>query len=155
MLPLLLPPAQTQTPVPAPLPNPLPDGTREALLEALADGRKAEATYAGVLARFGPVEPFLSVVEAERRDQAALLELLRAHTIEVPETPLKTEPPRIPAATLPEACAEGVKLEEASIALYERLLSKVREPDVREVFRRIQTASRDHHLPAFRRCANP
>ena len=152
MLPFLVP--QAQAPVPTPLPLPLPDATRTALLEALADGRKAEATYAAVLAKFGPIEPFLGIVNAERRDQEALLNLFRSYKVEIPPNPYQGAPPSTPA-TLSEACAVGVKLEEASIAMYDRLLSQVREPDVRMVFRQIQEASRSHHLPAFRACANP
>lgn len=152
MLPFLVP--QVQAPVPMPPPPPLADATRAALLEALADGRKAEATYAAVLARFGAVQPFLDIVDAERRDQEALLELLRVHKIEIPPNPHQGAPPSAPA-TLPEACAIGVQIEEASIAMYSRLLSQVREDDVRVVFRRLQEASQSHHLPAFRACAKP
>ncbi len=158
MLPFLVP--QVQAPVPAPLPAPLPlplllpDATRTALLEALADGRKAEATYAAVLAKFGPVEPFLSIVDEEHCDQETLLELFRVHQVEIPPNPHEGAPPSTPA-TLPEACAAGVKIEEASIALYDRLLSQIRESDVRMVFRQLQDASRSHHLPAFRACAKP
>lgn len=152
MLPFLV--LQAQAPIPAPLPVPLPDATRAALLEALADGRKAEAAYAAVLAKFGAVEPFLSIVDAERCDREALLALFRSHNIEIPPNPYQGAPPT-PPATLPEACAMGVKLEEASIAMYDRLLSQVRESDVRRVFRQLQEASRSHHLPAFRACARP
>ena len=152
MLPFLVP--QVQAPAPMPPPLPLADATRDALLEALADGRKAEATYAAVLARFGAVEPFLSIVDAEHRDQEALLDLFRVHKIEIPPNPYQGAPPQTPA-TLPEACAVGVKIEEASIALYDRLLPQVREDDVCTVFHRLQEASRSHHLPAFRACAKP
>lgn len=147
-------PAPAPTPIPAPLPLPLPDATQTALLEALANGRKAEATYSAVLAKFGPVEPFLSIVDAERCDREALLELFRAHGLKIPPDPHQAAPPLTPA-TLPEACAVGVKIEEASIAMFDRLLSLVREHDVRTVFRQLQEASRSHHLPAFRACANP
>lgn len=148
MLPFLV----AQAPIPAPLPSPLPDATRDALLEALADGRKAEATYAAVLAKFGAVDPFLTIADMEHRDQEALLELFRAHKVEIPPNPHPGAPPATPA-TLPEACALGVDIEEASIALYERLLSRVRESDVRMVFSHLQEASRSRHLPAFRACA--
>ena len=72
MLPFLVPRAQAPIPAPLPLPLPLPlsDATRTALLEALADGRKAVATYAAVLAKFGPVEPFLSTLDKERSKRA-------------------------------------------------------------------------------------
>lgn len=150
MLPFLV--AQAPIPAPVPPPPPLTDATRDALLEALADARKAEAAYAAVLARFGPVEPFLAIADLERRGQEALLDLFRAHQVEIPPNPSQGAPPTIPA-TLPEACALGVKTEEASIAMYERLLSQVRESDVRMVLSHLQESSRSHHLPAFRACA--
>ncbi len=147
---------QAQSPLPAPIPAPLPlaDATRAALLEALADGRKAEATYAAVLAKFGAVEPFLSIVDAEHRDQEALADLFRTYKIEMPPNPYQGAPPSTPA-TLPEACDAGVKIEVASIALYDRLLSQIRESDVRMVFQRLQEAARSQHLPALRACAKP
>jgi hypothetical protein len=152
MLPFLVP--QVQAPIPAPLPTPLPDATRNALLEALGDGRKAEATYSAVLAKFGAVEPFLGIVDAEHRDQEALLDLFRAQRMEIPPNPYQGAPPSTPD-TLPEACAVGVKIEGGSIALYDRLLSQVRESNVRAVFRQLQEASWSHHLPAFRACTKP
>jgi hypothetical protein len=46
----------------------------EALLgDALDDEYKAEATYAAVITRFGPVRPFINIVEAERRHAGALI----------------------------------------------------------------------------------
>jgi len=154
MLPFLVFQAQAPVPAPLPLPLPLPDASRNALLEALADGRKAEATYAAVLAKFGPVQPFLNIVDAEHRDQEILLDLFRAHKVEIPSNPYQGAPPSTPA-TLPEACAIGVKTEEASIAMYDRLLSQVRDDDVCQVFHRLREASYSHHLPAFRACAKP
>lgn len=151
--PLPPPPPPTPAPLPAPMPRPLPEATKAALLEALANGRKCDAAYAAVLARFGAVEPFLNIVDAERKDQEALLGLFRDHGVEVPAYVPDPNPP-LPPATLQEACALGVKLEEATIAMYDRLLAQVvRESDVRRLFRRMQAASRSHHLPAFQRCA--
>ena len=37
------------------------------LLEALDDERKAEATYAAVIEKFGEVRPFINIIDAERR----------------------------------------------------------------------------------------
>jgi hypothetical protein len=41
--------------------------------DALDDEYKAEATYDAVIARFGPVRPFINIVEAERRHARALI----------------------------------------------------------------------------------
>lgn len=42
------------------------------LLEALDDERKAEATYAAVIRKFGEVRPFTNIIAAERRHSAAI-----------------------------------------------------------------------------------
>jgi hypothetical protein len=39
------------------------------------------------------------------------------------------------------------------VALYDRLMKTVKEPDLLEVFERLRWASQERHLPAFRRHA--
>lgn len=146
---LLIPPPLHQA---NPVRAPLPEASRQALLEALDDERRAEARYRAVLARFGDVRPFSRIAEAEARHQDELLSLCRWHGVAVPPDPWKAHPPAAPD-TLEAACAEGVKSEEANLAMYDRLLAAVKEPDLRAAFLRLQAASRDHHLPAFRACA--
>ena len=51
--------------------------TIEALSEALDDEYKARATYRKVIECFGPVRPFVNIVEAEDRHVAALLAQFR------------------------------------------------------------------------------
>lgn len=122
-----------------------------ALTEALEDEYRARATYRKVIARFGPVRPFISIVEAEERHVEALLrqfERLGA----VP--PRDTWPERVPVPeTLGHACAEAVRAEIENEELYARLLARVADQKVRSVMQRLRNASRDRHLPAFRRCA--
>jgi rubrerythrin len=123
----------------------------EALLgAALDDEYKAEATYAAVIARFGEVRPFISIVEAERRHAGALLRQCERLGFLPPENRWagKVGAP----ATLREACAEAIAAEVENIALYDRLLPDVVDPEVRAVLEWLQEASRDRHLPAFRRC---
>jgi hypothetical protein len=45
---------------------------RTILDEALEDERKAEATYAAVLTKFGEVRPFSNIIDAERRHSSAI-----------------------------------------------------------------------------------
>lgn len=149
MLPLLTPPPLHQT---NPARASLPEASRKALLEALDDERRAEARYRAVLAKFGDRPPFNRIAEAEVRHQDELLNLFRWHGVTVPPNPWKAQPPAAPDS-LEDACAEGVKSEEANLAMYDRLLPLVKEPDLRAAFLRLQAASRDHHLPAFRACA--
>jgi rubrerythrin len=55
--------------------------TIRALSEAIEDEYRARATYRKIIERFGPVRPFVNIVDAENRHVAVLLrqfERLRA-----------------------------------------------------------------------------
>ena len=124
--------------------------TIAALREALDDEFCARATYRKVIEAFGPVQPFVNIVEAEDRHAEALLALFAKFGIEPPED---TWPDRVTAPkTLADACQAAVEAEIANEAMYERLLAGISDPDVLTVMRRLQQASQERHLPAFRRC---
>jgi len=120
------------------------------LLDALDDERKAEATYAAVIAKFGSVGPFSNIAEAEQRHAAALERQLERLGIDVPPNSWtgKVSAP----ASLAEACESAVEGEIENIALYDRLIPMIDDPAARQVMENLQAASRDRHLPAFRRC---
>jgi hypothetical protein len=59
---------------------------------------------------------------------------------------------RLATFTQLEAYETGVAAEIENVAMYDRLISATDQADVIEVFKRLQAASRDHHLPAFQRC---
>jgi rubrerythrin len=124
--------------------------TLEALTLALDDEYRARATYRKVIERFGPVRPFVNIVEAENRHIAALLrQFQRLHAA----PPADTWEARVTASdTLEEACAAGADAEIENQALYARLLDRVTDVEARAVMLRLQAASRERHLPAFRRC---
>jgi len=123
-----------------------------ALGVAIDDEYKARATYREVLAVHGNVRPFSNVVEAEERHIDILEAVFAQRGLPVPPDPW---PARVQApSTVVEACEAAVVAERENVRLYDRLLSAVRgENDVETVFRRLQSASRDRHLPAFERCA--
>lgn len=121
------------------------------LLAALDDEHKAHATYMQVIADFGEVLPFTNIVEAERRHIDALTRLLHRYRVEVPHNPWPGKVPRYESVT--EACRAGVEAEIDNAALYDRLLAGSSRPDVIEVYRNLQRASQQNHLPAFRRGA--
>ncbi|MCB2061420.1 MAG: DUF2202 domain-containing protein, partial [Novosphingobium sp.] len=108
------------------------------------------ATYAAVIAKFGPVRPFINIIEAEQRHSRAIERQLARLGIPIPEDRWKdrVEPP----ATLAAACESAVEAEIENIALYDRLMPQIADDAVRRVFGNLQAASRDNHLPAFRRC---
>ena len=124
--------------------------TAAALAEALDDEYRARATYEKVIAKFGPVRPFVNIVEAEERHIAALLRQFSRLGLDPAPDPW---PGRVEAsATLEEACAAGVAAEIGNGALYDRLIAQAQDPQIRDVMRQLRDASQERHLPAFRRC---
>ena len=124
--------------------------TIDALTEALEDEYRARATYRKVIECFGPVRPFVNIVEAENRHVAALLRQFRRLGAQ-PPADTWTDRVRAPA-TVAQACAEGVQAEIENETLYARLLDQVTDAEARLVMQQLREASRERHLPAFRRC---
>ncbi len=122
----------------------------EILNEALMDEYKARDTYQKIIDAFGPVRPFINIVEAEQTHIGFLLPLYEKYAVPLPPEP---DPGRVSAPdNLLSACQLGVEEELANVAMYDRLIAATDLPDVVEVLQRLQAASRDHHLPAFQRC---
>ena len=122
------------------------------LTKALMDEYHARNTYQKIIDTFGAIRPFCNIVLAEQRHIDFLLPLYEKHSIVVPPEP-DTTGMTVPAtATVAEACKIAVLAEEENISLYDELLAGTDKQDVLAVFQRLQTASRDNHLPAFRRC---
>lgn len=126
------------------------DPVRDALLTALDDEYKAEATYQAVLDKHGDVRPFSNIILAEQRHQEMVKAEMDRRGLAYGPNPYagKSKAP----ATLLEACRTGVQGEIENIALYDKLLPTVADAAVRDLLTRLQSASRDNHLPAFERC---
>jgi len=131
--------------------TPLAPTEVRALEEALDDEYRAWSTYGQVIADFGDIRPFSNIREAEGRHIQALLALFARYGVVVPPNPWAGKVTRY--ASVREACEAGVAAEIENGALYERLLAATQRPDVLAVFRNLQEASQQRHLPAFRRCA--
>lgn len=128
-------------------------GDAAALRAALEDEYRAEATYAAVIAAFGEVRPFINIIEAERRHAAqARAQMDRLGISYDPANPFLGTL-TAPASVL-AACEQGVEAEIENIALYDKLLPTIVDPEVRATLTRLQAASRDKHLPAFQRCVD-
>jgi hypothetical protein len=128
----------------------LANKTKAMLLEALDDEYKARALYHLVIKAFGPVRPFINIVEAEDTHARALEALCVRYGIPLPpdDWEAKLQPP----SSVLEACRAGVDGEHANIAMYDRFLRETEEPELRALFQRLQARSREAHLPAFERC---
>jgi hypothetical protein len=123
----------------------------DALVTALDDEYRARATYAAVIAAFGPATPFDRIAASEERHVAALEAAFGRYGLPLPVDRWRDRVP--PPPTLADACRDGVAGEIHNIALYDRLLAQVGEPDLRAVFMNLRGASAEGHLPAFRVCA--
>jgi len=120
------------------------------LLDALDDERKAEAIYAAVIDKFGAVRPFINIIEAERRHAEAIKRQFQRLGFEIPDN--RWAGHVAAPASLVEACESAIQAEVENIELYDRLIPLIVDGAVRNVFENLQAASRDNHLPAFRRC---
>lgn len=123
----------------------------QALSDALDDEYKSYATYAQVIADFGPERPFINIVDAEERHFSALLALFATYGITPPSDRWRGNAPRF--ASLHDACVAAVQGEIDNVAIYDRVLTSTTRPDILRVYRALREASLDRHLPAFRRCA--
>lgn len=122
-----------------------------AIYETLDDEYRAWATYDQVIADFGEVRPLSNIREAEGRHIDALHSLLARYGVPAPANPWPGKVERY--ASLQAACEAGVAAEIANGAMYARLRKVTERPDLVRVFRRLQEASEQRHLPAFQRCA--
>ncbi|MGE0592717.1 MAG: DUF2202 domain-containing protein [Vicinamibacterales bacterium] len=121
------------------------------LTRAIQDEFRAEATYEGVVADFGPVVPFVNVLTAEERHSAAIARLFSIRGLAVPAS--STSAGTVPHfSSVAAACTAGAVAERENIAMYDDLLQGALPADVRTVFTNNQAASRLNHLPAFERC---
>jgi len=130
--------------------SPLRQDEIDALYEALDDEYHSWATYDQVIVDFGIVRPFINIREAEARHIDALRNLFDRYGLSFPENPWVGRVERY--SSIAAACAGAVDAEVENGRLYERLLSRAIQPDVRAVFVRLKEASEERHLPAFRRC---
>jgi hypothetical protein len=129
----------------------LDDDERQALCDTLDDEYKAHATYEQVIRDFGPVRPFVNIVEAEARHASALLSLFEKYGITPPENRWLGKVPRF--SSVHEACVASIQGEIENVALYDRVLKSTQRPDILSVYQALRSASQDRHLPAFQRCA--
>jgi hypothetical protein len=121
-----------------------------ALHEALDDEYRAWATYDQVMRDFGEVPPFGSIRDAEARHIEALSAAFSRYDMPLPANPWPGKVARY--TSLQTACAAGVAAEIENAALYARLLASTQRPDILMLFRNLQEASQQRHLPAFERC---
>jgi hypothetical protein len=107
----------------------------------------AAASYLAVLDKYGSVEPYQTIYQAELRHIDALIRQLERQGEVVPENPYLgkiTSPEDLVSAA--EAWAIGEVL---NVELYDQLISKTDNENLLKVLGNLRSASLDSHLPAF------
>ena len=128
---------------------------KQALVETLAgpDGEfAAHALYTAILKKFGDVQPYANIREAETRHIQALKRQFEKYGVAIPEDKFagKVTPPE----TLLQAAKDGIEAEKKNVALYDGYLAAVKiYPDLTQVFTNLRSASLQGHLPAFQAAA--
>lgn len=130
-------------------------GTNEALAwEALMgpDGEyAAAASYDAVLQKYGSVEPYATIHEAELRHVDALIRQLERAGVSVPANPYTgkiSAPDNLTAAA--DAWAEGEVL---NVEMYDQLLAQSTDANLTKVLNNLRDASLTSHLPLFEKAA--
>jgi hypothetical protein len=126
--------------------------SEQALIDAINDEYKARAVYQKVMDKFGKVQPFSNIIKAEETHIAELKVLFTKYGIPVPKDEWYSKVPAY--ASLQEACAAGVQAEIDNAKMYDEFFKFVKEKDITDTFKRLRDASRDKHLPAFKKCAD-
>ena len=121
------------------------------LTYAIQDEYLARAEYEAIMARYGAIRPFSSLIRAEEQHIAWLEPLFPRYGL---QPPVDTSASHVVLpADLKQAFETGVQAEIDNIAMYEAFLGgAAAQPlpeDVRETFERLKAAS-ENHLQAFR-----
>lgn len=128
----------------------LDDSEVQALKLALDDEYHALAVYQSVIETFGPIEPFVEIVQSEQRHITALVNHFDKHGIPVPENTWLDNVPTFDS--IQSACQAAVEAEIANVDLYNQLLSMTDDPGLIQVFTNLSRASQSSHLPQFQSC---
>jgi len=116
---------------------------------AIYDEYKAYETYKKVIEKFGVVQPFANIMQAEINHFEALSQIAQKYEVPLPMNDFegKIQAPR----SLLEAAEIGVVAEIENIKTYDDLIPHaVKYPDLLDVIYRLQAASYNNHLPALR-----
>lgn len=125
---------------------------RDQILQiAVYDEFKAYELYSRIIQKFGNINPFVNIKEAEAIHYSALIQLMQKYNVEVPQNDWPTKDIFIPNTQI-ECCEMGVAGEIDNIAMYNHLLSYAKDSDIIDMLFRLQAASYNNHLVAFRNC---
>lgn len=121
-----------------------------ALCDALDDEFRARATYQAVIDAFGPMHPFVHILQSEQRHIDVLLSLCAARGLPPIADPYAAGLPA--PSSIEEACRNAILAETENVILYDHLMASAGDDEeVLWVFRGLRRASAYCHLSAFQR----
>jgi hypothetical protein len=107
----------------------------------------AAASYLAVLEKYGSVEPYQSIYDAELRHIDALIRQLERDGEAVPENPYLG---KITIADNLVSIAEAeAAVEVLNVQMYDQLITKTNNANLLKVLGNLRSASLESHLPAF------
>jgi hypothetical protein len=130
--------------------QPIDQAEIAALNQAIAEEYGALNTYQAAISQLGNVYPFSQIVRAEQQHVNALSRLYTKYGLAIPTNPGLTPTPNF--SSLTDACKVGVAAEIKDAVLYDELLEVTDNADLIQVFKNLQRASLNAHLPAFEAC---
>ncbi len=122
----------------------------DGLLLALNDEYMAIATYSQINKDLNDPRPFINIKQAEEQHENRLKSLFETYKLPVPENKWIDNVPMFESVS--DACKAGVEVEIANRDLYTRLFKSTEREDILMVYKALQRASEENHLPAFERC---
>lgn len=123
----------------------------EGLLLALNDEYLAWATYDRINKDFKDSRPFTNIQKAEARHIERLKEIFETYQMAFPANKWIGKTERYKGVE--EACKAGIEAEVANHELYTKIFDSTKREDILLVYKNLQRASKENHLPAFRRCS--
>ncbi len=122
----------------------------EALMDPTGE-HAAFAMYDAVIEKFGDVEPYISIRDAEQNHINALTRQLERAGVVVPANPYVGQV-AAPESLL-EAAIAWAQGEIDNVLLYDNLLAQTTDQNLVRVFTNLRRASNDIHLPMFEAAA--
>jgi hypothetical protein len=122
----------------------------EGLLLALNDEYHAWATYDDVNKDFDNPRPFINIQQSEAQHIERLKQIFKTYDVPIPENKWIGNTPKF--QSVGEACKAAVEAEIVNRDLYKKLFETTKREDILIVYRALQGASEENHLPAFERC---
>jgi hypothetical protein len=122
------------------------------LQRAIDDEYKSWETYNQVIQDFGVTRPFINIRGAEARHIEALSSLFQFYNQPIQKNQWKEKAPHF--ANLKQACIASMNGEIENVSLYDDLIKSTKNENILRVYKALQSASLERHLPAFKRYAD-